>query len=118
MKAIWKSAISGALVAATVSIASPAQASHACVLGPVPEETFIDTSGPIQIYAGRVPGYATAVAGWAAAYGTCVATTTVDCARQVGPQTPLVTVDPKTLTITIYDDNLVGDATCIFGNHD
>lgn len=99
-------------------LGSPAQATHGCVLGPPPEETLVDLSGPIQIHAGRVPGYATAVAGWAANYATCMGTTTADCVRAIGPQTPLVEVDPDTLTITIYDDNIIGDLNCLVSNHD
>lgn len=93
-------------------MAAPAQA-QACVLGAPPQETLIDTSGPIQIYAGRVPGYAAAVAGWAANYAVCVATYQVNCVQASGPQLPLVEVDTETLTITIYDDNIIGDTRCL-----
>ncbi|MDQ3914523.1 MAG: hypothetical protein M3323_04195 [Actinomycetota bacterium] len=118
MRLRWRAALAVALAGASIGLASPAQASHDCVLGPPPEETLVDLSGPIKIYAGRVPGYATAVAGWIANYATCVGTTTASCVRAAGPQTPLVEVDPETLTITIYDDNIVGDASCLFSDHD
>jgi hypothetical protein len=118
MKRRFAGALVGALVAGSIWMAAaPAQAQEPCELGDPPQETLIDTSGPIQIHAGRAPGYALALAGWVGNYATCIGgnvLVTVNCVRQAGPTLPLVEVDTETLTITIYDDNIIGDASCLF----
>ncbi|HYO60494.1 MAG TPA: hypothetical protein VEU29_01185 [Actinomycetota bacterium] len=107
-------ALAGALVAGSIGItAVPAQA-QGCRLGEIPQEQLVSTGSPIQIYAGRVPGYAVAVADVAADYATCIAMAQVSCVGEAGPTLPLVEVDPETLTVTIYDQNVVGDTRCIY----
>ena len=121
MRRRFAGALVGALVAGSMWMAAaPAQAGGVtCELGDPPQETLIDTSGPIQIYAGRVPGYALALAGWITNYADCVhgnVMVTVNCVQQAGPVLPLVEVDTETLTITIYDDNILGDPACLFSS--
>ncbi|HYO60493.1 MAG TPA: hypothetical protein VEU29_01180 [Actinomycetota bacterium] len=117
MRRRFAGALVGALVAGSISMAAPAQAQEQCelVLADLPQEELISTGSPIQIYAGRVPGYALAVAGWAGDFAGCVSGYVVSCAGQAGPQLPLVEVDPETLTVTIYDQNVIGNTSCLFG---
>lgn len=122
MKKSWSIALTGVLVAGSVALAAPAKAAEAaCVLGPLPEQTIVETSSPIKIHVGNAPGYLLSVAGVAVDYVNCLRASlnpTVTCAKAVAPQTPLVEVDPDTLTITIYDDNIVGDLSCLFSGTD
>ena len=121
MRRGFAGALVGALVAGSISLAAaPAQAQSeaGCVLGEPPQETLVSTGSPIQIYAGRIPGYAAAVATWGSAYVDCVVAAVmvdVNCIRREGPTLPLVEVDPRTLTVTIHNENLSGDLYgCLF----
>ncbi len=122
MKRSWSVSLAGVLVAGSVAFAAPAKAAEAaCVLGPLPEQTIVDTGSPIRIYVGNAPGYLLAVAGVAVDYVNCLRASlnpTLTCAKAIAPQTPLVEVDPDTLTITIHDENLVGDLSCLFSGTD
>jgi hypothetical protein len=122
MKRSWSIALTGVLVAGSVAFAAPAKAAEAaCVLGRLPQQTIVDTGSPIQIHVGNAPGYLLTVADVAVDYVNCLRASlspTVACAKAIAPQTPLVEVDPETLTITIHDENLVGDLSCLFSGTD
>ena len=117
MRRRFTGALAGALVAGSISLAAaPAQAQEICELGDQGYQPIVSMGPPIQIYVGNALELAVGVAGSSADYAACIARQQVNCIAGAGPSLPLVEVDTETLTVTIHNENLIGDARCLVGD--